>query len=86
MINSSLVQNPPALVRCPHLRTQPSPAKAEPAESYSPGDAPPTLAPDHSWLAQDFQHTPVPSVPLEAWKNAKRYDVVTIRRGMSRLS
>lgn len=59
-----------------------------PADSFAPTSEPartPGLAPDHAWLAKDPVHTPVPPLPLEAWANAKRFDVAVVGAGMGGL-
>ncbi|CAN0259349.1 unnamed protein product, partial [Phaeothamnion confervicola] len=73
---------------CPHLAAQAkapqtpiAQAPASPQETFQ-ASAPPDLPPDHSWLAKDDVHTPVPTVTPEAWKNAKHYAVAIAGGGM----
>ena len=71
-------QAPPSLARCPHHKAKVAPEA--PKETFTPGE----IAPDHSWLATDPVHTPVPQIG--SWENAQRFDTVIVGGGMGGLN
>lgn len=68
---------------CPFERP-PAAAAAEPRDAVDLQGSH-DLARCHEWLAKEKVHTPVPSIPVEAWANAKHFDVVVVGAGMSGL-
>jgi monoamine oxidase len=83
-----------AAFQCPHLRALAGLQKAEATSNpvAAPSDrfetkaaAEPGSAPDHTWLAKELIHTPVPKVQPEAWANAKHFDVMIVGGGMGGL-
>ena len=68
----------PSLARCPHHAAPKKPKPAPTGDTFTP------IAPDHTWLAKDPVHTPVPNIG--SWENAQHFDVVVVGGGMGGLN
>lgn len=73
-------QAPPSLAKCPYHNKARTTEAPKVADTFTPGP----IAPDHTWLAKDPVHTPVPQI--SSWENAKHFDTVIVGGGMGGLN